>query len=124
MRRLKLISVLIMVAFMCVACGGWQTAVVKGYKAAGILGKSYYDTAKPLCDQGLVPADKCAQAKDINNKARAVYIKAGNSLALAIKVDDSIQRQQFLAEYDAFMKEFNLELLDLVKLLKDLKIIK
>jgi predicted negative regulator of RcsB-dependent stress response len=113
----------ILVMLTLVGCAGWQTKTTQAYKAAGTLGATYYQVAKPSCDQNLLPADKCAMLKKVNNDARSIYIKAGDVLKLAINATDAVQTQQLLAQFNTLMSQFNTVMADFVSLLKQYKIL-
>jgi len=122
MRTVKILLVLILCLFL-VSCTSWQTKTTAAYKATGTLGATYYQIAKPSCDQNLLSADKCAMLKKINNDARSIYIKAGNVLKLAINATDAVQTQQLLAQFNTLMARFNTVMADFVSLLIEYKII-
>ena len=123
MRKIRLIFIALLVLLVLIACAGWQNKTTAAYKAAGTLGTTYYQMAKPSCDQNLLPVDKCAMLKKINNDARLIYIKAGNVLKLAINATDAVQTQQLLSQFNMLMAQFNLVMADFVKMLIDYKII-
>jgi hypothetical protein len=103
--------------------------MVKGYEAAGIMGKTYYSIAKSNCEiippatAPFLPADRCEQLKKINNDAQKAYLLAGNSLILAIEADDAIQQQTLLAQYNTLLASFNKVLLQFVTLLRDYQVL-
>ncbi len=123
MKKRVLPIFIIITLLACVSCAGWQTKTTQSYKAVGTLGATYYAMAKPSCDQALLPADKCAMLKKVNNDARAIYIKAGDVLKLAINATDAVQTQRLLGQFNSLMAQFNLVMADFVKLLIQYKII-
>jgi len=115
---------------MLFACATpWQDTMVKGYEAAGIMGKTYYSIAKSNCE--IVPpatapaldAAKCEQLKKINNDARKAYLLAGDSLILAIEATDAVQQQTLLTQYNTLLASFNKVMLQLVTLLREYKVL-
>ncbi len=123
MKRKFLPIFIVVLMLACVSCAGWQTKTTQSYEVMGTLGATYYQMAKPSCDQGVLPVDKCAMLKKVNNDARAIYIKAGNVLKLAINATDAVQTQQLLAQFNSLMAQFNTIMADFVGLLKQYKII-
>ena len=122
MRKFKILSVLLL-CILLASCASWQTKTTAAYKAVGTLGATYYEMAKPSCDQNLLPVDKCAMLKKVNNEARSIYIKAGNVLKLAIATTDAVQTQELLGQFNYLMAMFNLVMADFVNLLIEYKII-
>ena len=123
MKKIKILSVLVLCVFL-VACAGWQTNMTRAYKGIGALGETYRQMGQSSCEQNLIPTDKCVMLKKINNDARGIWLRAGDILKLAIKTQDAIQQQQFLAQYNSLMADFNKLFTEFVKLLTDLKVIK
>lgn len=112
-----------MIAFLC-SCAGVLGKTVSSYELAGITLKAAYDTAKPSCDQGALPADKCVQIKKIYNDARASYIVAGDALTLAVDATDLVKKQAALEEYTTLSTQFTKLTTNLIKLLQDLGVLK
>src|SRR4030042_3202223 len=91
MRKFRLALPLLLCLALFACATPWQDTMVKGYEAAGILGKTYYSVAKSNCE--IVPpatapvldAAKCEQLKKLNNDCRKAYLLAGDSLTLAIE---------------------------------------
>jgi hypothetical protein len=104
----KKLSIIISVLFLFgfVSCAGWDTTAKKAYVSTGKMGNSYYETAKSSCDHNLIQPATCEQLKKINNDARAIWLKAGDVLVLAINTGDAVKRQQLLAEYNVLMGQF------------------
>lgn len=123
MRKFRLVFIAVLISFILAACAGWQTKTTAAYRAAGTLGATYYQMVKPSCDQNLLPADKCAMLKKVNNDARAIYIKAGNVLKLAINATDAVQQQELLANFNFLMVQFNLVMADFISILRQYEII-
>ncbi len=117
------LALILMVAFLC-SCAGVLGKTVSGYELAGITLKAAYDTAKPSCDQGVLPADKCVQIKAIYNDARASYFLAGEALLLAVDITDLAKRQAKLEEYTTLSTKFTQLTTKLIKLLQDLGVVK
>lgn len=124
MKRKIFMGMVSLILLAClIGCASWQTNMVKGYEAAGVMGQTYYTFAKTSCDNKTIEVNKCDQLKKINNDARKIYLTAGDGLILAIKVEDAVQREQLMTEYQQRMVEFNKLILDFVKLLRELKVL-
>lgn len=124
MKRKVLPILIVIVLLTCISCASWQTNMTRAYKGIGALGETYRQMGQSSCEQNLIPTDKCAVLKKINNDARMIWLRAGDILKLAIKTQDAIQQQQFLAQYNSLMADFNKLFTEFVKLLTDLKVIK
>lgn len=116
-------ALILIIAFLC-SCAGVLGKTVSGYELAGITLKAAYDTAKPSCDQGALPVDKCIQIKAIYNDARSSYILAGEALLLAVDITDLAKRQAKLEEYTTLSTKVTQLTTKLIKLLQDLGVIK
>ncbi len=119
--RTRLLVVPIILACFLMGCATWKSEMTRAYKATGTLGESYRVTALGSCDQKLLTPNVCARLKDLNNEARAIWLRAGDLLKLAVKVEDSVQRQELLVRYNGLLAEFNKVFLDFVKLSQQLK---
>jgi hypothetical protein len=126
MRRKILISLLAMVlVVMLGACAtGTKGKLVSSYELAGVTLKTAYNVAKPACDANQLPADKCVQIKKIYNDTRASYLLAGDSLIIAVEVDDLVKKQAALQEYQNLATQFTKNTTDLINLLVQLGVIK
>ncbi len=118
MRKVRLSFTVVLVLLVLIACASWKSETTRAYKVAGQLGESYRETAKSACDQNLIEPAKCEKLKELNNKARIIWLKAGNVLKLAIKVEDATQRKRLIAEYNNLLDEFNAVFIEIVKLIK------
>lgn len=123
MRSIKILSVLMLCLFL-LSCVSWQTNMTRAYKGIGALGETYHQMGQSSCEQNLIPIDKCAILKKINNDARMIWLRAGDILKLAIKTQDAIQQQQFLSQYNFLMADFNKLYKEFIEMLTDLKVIK
>ncbi len=103
---------------------GTKGKLVSSYELAGTSLKMAYNVAKPACDANQLPADKCVQIKKIYNDARASYLLAGDSLILAVEIDDLVKRQVVLQDYQNLATQFTQNTSNLINLLVQLGIIK
>ena len=125
MRRFKISVVIFLAMVILVACAtGTKGKLVSSYELAGTTLKVGYAVAKPACDTGQLPADKCVQIKKIYNDTRSAYLLAGDSLLLAIETDDLIKRQKFLEEYQRIVAQYTAGTTNLLNLLIQLGVIK
>lgn len=115
---------LLLIILLLTGCAGVLGKTTSGYELAGLSLKMAYDTAKPSCEQGILPADKCTQIKTIYNDARVVYMLAGDALILAIDTTDLAKRQAKLEEYSTLSLQVAKLTTNLVKLLQDLGLVK
>lgn len=118
MRRVRLSFIPILALLVLIACASWKSETTRAYKVAGQLGESYQEIAQSACDQKLIEPEKCAKLKELNNKARIIWLKAGNVLKLAIKVEDAVQKKRLIAEYNNLLDESNAVFIEIVKLIK------
>ncbi len=125
MRRFRISAVMILVLVVLAACAtGTKGKLVSSYELAGTTLKAGYAVAKPACDAGQLPADRCVQLKKIYNDARATYLLAGDSLAMAIEIDDLVKKQAALQEYQSLATQFTQGTTQLINLLVQLGVIK
>ena len=103
---------------------GTKGKLVSSYELAGVSLKTAYNVAKPACDTNQLPTDRCVQIKKIYNDARATYLLAGDSLVLAVEVDDLVKRQAALQEYQNLAGQFTQNTTNLINLLIQLGVIK
>jgi hypothetical protein len=119
-----LIAPILLSVLLLSGCAGVLGKTTSGYELAGITLKAAYDTAKPSCEQGIIPADKCVQLKTIYNEARLVYIMAGDALVLAIDIQDLTKRQAKLEEYNSLTTQLTKLTTSLIGLLNQLGLLK
>ncbi len=126
MKRKVLVGLLAMVMLVgLMGCAtGTKGKLVSSYELAGTTLKMAYNVAKPACDANQLPADKCIQIKKIYNDARMTYLLAGDSLILAVEIDDLVKRQVALNEYQNLATQFTQNTSNLINLLVQLGIIK
>ena len=105
-------------------CAGVLGKTTSGYELTGLTLKMAYDTAKPSCEQGILPADKCVQIKTIYNDARVVYMLAGDALILAVDIQDLAKRQAKLEEYNGLVTQVGKLTTNLITLLNQLGLMK
>lgn len=118
-----LISIILLAGLMGCATGT-KGKLVSAYELGGVTLKTGYNFAKPACDAGQLPADKCIQIKKIYNDARASYLLAGDYLILAVETDDVIKRQALLQEVSDLTSKFTANTTSLINLLVQLGVIK
>lgn len=123
MRKYNVVVITTLMFLLC-ACAGTQTKAVSSYELAGITLKTAYNLARPGCDAGTIPSDKCLEIKGIYNSARASYLIAGDALAIAIEVNDLVKRQAALEEYQDAAMAFTAMTTKLIELLTKFGVIK
>lgn len=104
-RKFSLAILVIIMLVVCLSCATWKKDTVTGYEATGIALKAAYDVVKPSCDQGIFPADKCLELKSLYNKARLAYIAAGDTLILAINIEDAVKMKELQLKYNSLVAE-------------------
>jgi len=112
-----------MLAF-CLGCATetpWRKAAITTYELLGVGVGSTKDIAESLKAQNLITDEQLLKIKDVYNKARAVYIAAGNSLKLAGKAESAASRDQLLVEYDQLLSDFRNLSLELYNLINSFK---
>lgn len=119
-----LLAPILLSVLLLTGCAGVLGKTVSGYELTGITLKAAFDTAKPSCDQGVIPADKCVQIKTIYNEARLVYIMAGDALILAVDIQDLTKRQAKLEEYNALSGQVAKLTTQLINLLNQYGVLK
>ncbi len=125
MRRFRISIVMILAMVILTACAtGTKGKLVSSYELAGTTLKAGYAVAKPACDAGQLPVDKCVQLKKIYNDTRGAYLLAGDYLILAIETDDLVKRQKFLEEYQGIVSQYTVGTTNLLNLLIQLGVIK
>lgn len=82
-----------------VGCASWQNKATSSYLAATSLVTIAEQTAKPSCDAGNLPFDRCGQLKSIYGQIYQGCLTAGNTLKLAFYVTDKTQLANMLANY-------------------------
>jgi hypothetical protein len=115
------VSILFLSLLSCASDTPWRKASVTTYELTGTIIEHSKQTAEALKAQNLITDEQLAKIKGIYNKARDVYIAAGNSLKLAGKAESAAKRDQLLAEYDKLLADFKklaYELADLVNKFK------
>ena len=115
---------IILSIFLMTGCAGVLGKTTSGYELTGLTLKMAYDTAKPSCEQGILPADKCVQIKTIYNDARVVYMLAGDALILAVDIQDLAKRQAKLEEYNGLVTQVGKLTTNLITLLNQLGLMK
>ena len=115
---------IILSIFLMTGCAGVLGKTTSGYELAGLTLKMAHDTAKPSCEQGILPADKCVQIKTIYNDARVVYMLAGDALILAVDIQDLAKRQAKLEEYNSLVTQVGKLTTNLINLLNQLGLMK
>ena len=103
----KFILILIVpILFACTSETPWRKVSVETYELLGIGIKSSQDIALSLKASGVITDEQLAKIKVTYNQARAVYIKAGETLKLAGQVASSAERDKLLAEYSTLLANF------------------
>ena len=126
MKRKEALPILLAIVMLAILSGcatGTKGKLVSSYELAGITLTGAYDTVKPVCDIGQLPADKCAQIKKLYNDARGIYLFAGEALIIAVETDDLIKRQAALTQYQSLVTQFTKITTDLISLLIQLGVI-
>ena len=125
MRRFKISVVIFLAMVILVACAtGTKGKLVSSYELAGTTLKAGYGIAKPACDAGRLPVDKCIQIKKIYEDSRKSYLLAGDVLITIIETDDLVKRQKFLEEYQGIVNQYTVGTTNLLNLLIQLGVIK
>jgi hypothetical protein len=116
-----LVLVVLLAAFACAGETPWRKAAVSTYELVGIGLGSTKDTGEALGAQGLIPPDQLARVKVAYNKARLVYIQAGDTLKLASATSNAIEQGKLLDNYISLLSEFKTLALDVYNLIKNFK---
>lgn len=122
MRKVTLVLITLL-ALTLLSCSQLNKQVTS-YEATGTLLKVTYQTVKPSCDAGALPAAKCEQMKKIYNDCRRIYILSGTVLEAIISTEDAVLKQQLLARYADLMQQYATATQELVKLLQEMGVIK
>lgn len=87
--------------FALAACSMWAGKATVTYEGVGDILLQTYTSAKAMCDAGTLTPEQCAKLKDAYNKARDVYIAAGDTLILVIHTEavvhnthDAVKKQE------------------------------
>ena len=123
-RRISLFLVMVVMMAMVVSCASdtpWRKAAVTTYELTGITIEHSKSTAEALKAQGLITDAQLVKIKDAYNKARSVFIVAGNALKAAGKAEDAAKRDALLAEYDKLLVDFKDLAYELIVLVNQFK---
>lgn len=125
-RRIGLFMVMVILLSMVVLVGcasdtPWRKATVTTYELVGVGIGAGKDTAEALKAQNLITDEQVGKIKVAYNKAREVYIAAGNTLKLAGQTVDATKRDALLVEYDKLLINFRALAYQLYDLLKGVK---
>ena len=122
---LGLLTVLIMITI--VACASlWKEKTTATYESIGNVLASIQQGAKSTCDQGLIKPDDCVKLRDSYNKARQVYIVAGDTLIEAMNIEelyketsDVIKKKELKEKMEILIKKYQGLILELNNLYKE-----
>jgi len=121
MRKIKSLVVMLMIPLFFVACGTpWQAKTTAGYISATTLAGTAENSAKPSCDVGAIPADKCAKLKEIYGNIRQGLVSAGDTAILAFSVTDAVTQKTLLAQFDSLMQAVQANIKQYIELYQDL----
>lgn len=129
MRRFYLGMLILVLAVSFMGCGtnkAWRQATVITYELAGVGVGATKDIGESLNAQGLIKPEQLVKIKDAYNKARAVYITAGNALKLASAASSSAEQGKLLEEYLKLLDQFKTlayQVYDLVKQFKKVSLL-
>lgn len=73
------------------SCEKWQMTTVS-YEGVGEILGTVKEEAQDLCSQGTLKPDVCEKIKENYNKAREIYIEAGDVLVGAMKLEGSAEK--------------------------------
>lgn len=106
----------LLVLLALTGCASWQNKACSSYITATSLVTVAEQTAKPSCDAGNLPADKCGQLKTIYGNIYQGAMTAGNTLKLAFYVTDKTQLASMLANYQASLTQIQTLVQDYINL--------
>ena len=113
---------------LSLGCAAWKTKATITYEGTGQILTSVQTGAKMLCDTGqLQPAD-CEKLKATYNKARAVYITAGDLLIASMNIEatlkdttDAVKKQDLNNQLTKLMADYTANLNEAGRLVAELQ---
>ena len=117
MKYIPVLFLSAILAFSLCSCEKWQMTTVS-YESVGEILGIVKEESQGLCVQGALEPDVCEKIKDNYNKAREIYLEAGDVLIGAMRLEGSAEKNYETGRYRDLISDVGFLVKEIVELLK------